>query len=62
MRWLPVAFLSFLTGTLSAAQLTYGKYFGTQPPARSTIQVARLPRDVHIEIEAIAIDTRSTRL
>jgi 2-iminobutanoate/2-iminopropanoate deaminase len=41
---------------------TYGKYFAAQPPARSTIQVARLPRDVGIEIEAIAIDTRATRL
>lgn len=36
----------------------YGKYFGNTPPARSTIEVARLPRDVHIEIECIAIDSR----
>lgn len=38
---------------------TYGKYFGSIPPARSTIEVARLPRDVHIEIEAIAADSRA---
>jgi 2-iminobutanoate/2-iminopropanoate deaminase len=36
---------------------TYGKFFGDQPPARSTVEVARLPRDVQIEIEAIAIDS-----
>lgn len=32
----------------------YAGYFGAQPPARSTIEVARLPRDCRIEIEAIA--------
>ena len=32
----------------------YGKKFRDNPPARSTVQVARLPRDVKIEIEAIA--------
>lgn len=35
---------------------TYGRLFGLNPPARTTVEVARLPRDVHIEIEAIAID------
>jgi 2-iminobutanoate/2-iminopropanoate deaminase len=35
---------------------TYGKLFGANPPARTTIEVARLPRDVQIEIEAIALD------
>jgi 2-iminobutanoate/2-iminopropanoate deaminase len=34
----------------------YAKHFGNQPPARTTIQVARLPRDARIEIDAIAID------
>jgi 2-iminobutanoate/2-iminopropanoate deaminase len=34
----------------------YAKYFGTNSPARSTVEVARLPRDVHIEIDAIAMD------
>jgi 2-iminobutanoate/2-iminopropanoate deaminase len=32
----------------------YGKYFGTGAPARSTVEVARLPKDVKVEIEAIA--------
>jgi 2-iminobutanoate/2-iminopropanoate deaminase len=35
---------------------TYAKFFGDRPPARSTIEVARLPRDVQVEIEAIAFD------
>src|SRR4030042_3825908 len=30
----------------------YSTYFPTSPPARSTVEVARLPRDVEIEIEA----------
>jgi 2-iminobutanoate/2-iminopropanoate deaminase len=33
----------------------YGSYFGDAPPARSTVEVSRLPRDVRIEIEAVAI-------
>ena len=33
----------------------YAEYFGSEPPARATVQVARLPRDVRIEIEAIAL-------
>lgn len=33
----------------------YAEFFPTNPPARSTIQVARLPRDGHVEIEAIAL-------
>jgi 2-iminobutanoate/2-iminopropanoate deaminase len=33
----------------------YGRFFSTNPPARSTVQAARLPRDVSIEIDAIAI-------
>ena len=32
----------------------YGRYFADQPPARSTVQAARLPRDVSVEIDAIA--------
>ncbi|MFC4455823.1 RidA family protein [Deinococcus sonorensis] len=32
----------------------YGEYFSEPYPARSTVQVARLPRDVRVEIEAIA--------
>ena len=33
----------------------YGEYFASEPPARATVQVARLPRDVRVEIEAIAL-------
>lgn len=33
---------------------TYGMFFKTQPPARSTVQVARLPRDVRVEIDVVA--------
>ena len=35
----------------------YGKpeYFGAAPPARSTVEVARLPRDVRVEIEVVAL-------
>ncbi|MEM1058502.1 MAG: RidA family protein [Verrucomicrobiota bacterium] len=33
----------------------YEKYFGTVLPARSTVQVARLPKDALVEIDAIAI-------
>jgi len=33
----------------------YSIYFPFTPPARSTVEVARLPRDVEIEIEAIAL-------
>ncbi len=31
----------------------YGKYFNGVPPARSTVEVSRLPKDVLVEIEAI---------
>ena len=33
----------------------YGRYFSSGPPARSTVQAARLPRDARIEIDAIAV-------
>jgi len=33
----------------------YGGYFTQNPPARSTVEAARLPRDVRVEIDAIAI-------
>lgn len=38
----------------AAVNEVYGTYFDTDPPARATVQVARLPKDVRIEIEAIA--------
>ncbi len=33
----------------------FNEYFPTNPPARSAVQVSRLPRDVRVEIEAIAV-------
>lgn len=39
----------------SAMNEVYGEFFSDDPPARSTVEVARLPRDVLIEIEAIAL-------
>lgn len=33
----------------------YAQYFAVNPPARSTVQAARLPRDVSVEIDAIAL-------
>jgi len=38
----------------AAMNEVYGKYFTAAPPARSTIQVARLPKDALVEIEVIA--------
>jgi len=38
----------------AAVNEVYGRYFPVDPPARATVQVARLPRDVKVEIEAIA--------
>ena len=35
----------------------YGEFFPSCPPARSTVEVARLPKDVLIEIDCIAIAT-----
>ncbi|MFA6386098.1 MAG: Rid family detoxifying hydrolase [Candidatus Paceibacterota bacterium] len=39
----------------AAMNEVYGTYFPHNPPARSTIEVARLPRDVLVEIEAVAV-------
>ena len=33
----------------------YGSYFREEPPARSTVQAARLPRDARVEIDVIAL-------
>lgn len=40
-------------GEFSLVNEIYAKYFKINPPARSCIEVARLPKDVNIEIEAI---------
>ena len=39
----------------AAMNEVYGRFFGEQPPARATVQAARLPRDAKVEIEAIAV-------
>ena len=36
----------------------YAEYFTKAPPARSTIEVARLPKDALVEVEAIALRTK----
>jgi 2-iminobutanoate/2-iminopropanoate deaminase len=33
----------------------YGSFFGEHPPARSTVEAARLPRDARVEIDVIAL-------
>jgi len=39
----------------AAMNEVYAHYFQSQPPARSTVQVSRLPRDVRVEIDVIAL-------
>lgn len=39
----------------AAMNEVYAKYFSAPYPARSTVQVARLPRDVRVEIDVIAV-------
>jgi 2-iminobutanoate/2-iminopropanoate deaminase len=39
----------------SEMNAVYGEFFRTNPPARSTVEVSRLPRDVSIEIDCIAV-------
>ena len=34
---------------------TYGKFFRTDPPARETVEVSRLPKNVNVEISCIAV-------
>lgn len=43
-------------GDFAAMNDVYGKYFPSQPPARSTVEVARLPKDVLVEIDVIALE------
>ena len=42
-------------GEFAAMNECYARFVGDPPPARSTVQAARLPRDVKVEIDAIAI-------
>jgi len=39
----------------AAMNAVYSRYFVTHAPARSTVEVARLPRDVRVEIDVIAL-------
>lgn len=39
----------------AAMNEVYGKFFSVAPPARSTVEVARLPKDVLVEIDVIAL-------
>lgn len=42
-------------GDFNAMNEVYGRYFKLSPPARSTVEVARLPKDVLVEIDVIAL-------
>jgi 2-iminobutanoate/2-iminopropanoate deaminase len=42
-------------GDFVAMNEVYGRFFKASPPARSTVEVARLPRDVQVEIDVIAL-------
>jgi 2-iminobutanoate/2-iminopropanoate deaminase len=39
----------------AAMNEVYSHYFGENPPARATVEASRLPRDVRVEIECIAV-------
>lgn len=39
----------------AAMNAVYAEFFPTEPPARSCVQVARLPKDALVEIEAVAV-------
>jgi len=42
-------------GEFAAMNEVYAKYFSSAPPARSTVEVSRLPKDVLVEIDVIAL-------
>ncbi len=39
----------------AAMNKVYGEFFPAEPPARSTVQVGRLPKDAEVEIEVVAV-------
>lgn len=43
-------------GQFSTINEAYGMYFKSDPPARETVEVARLPKDVNVEISCIAVE------
>jgi 2-iminobutanoate/2-iminopropanoate deaminase len=46
-------------GDFVAMNEIYGRHFSAAPPARSTVEVARLPKDVLVEIDVIALAEKS---
>jgi 2-iminobutanoate/2-iminopropanoate deaminase len=54
---LVVKTLVFLTDMqdFPAMNGVYSRFFPTEPPARSTVQVAALPKGAHVEIEVVAL-------
>ncbi len=42
-------------GEFAAMNEVYGRFFTSEPPARSTVAVARLPRDARVEIDVVAL-------
>ena len=42
-------------GNFGAINEVYGQYFQSNPPARETVEVSRLPKDVQVEISCIAV-------
>jgi 2-iminobutanoate/2-iminopropanoate deaminase len=42
-------------GDFAAMNEVYGRYFTSNPPARSTVEVSRLPKDVLVEIDVVAL-------
>jgi len=43
-------------GDFAAMNEVYARYFPSDPPARSTVEARRLPRDVRVEIDLIVLD------
>ena len=42
-------------GEFARMNAVYARFFPSQPPARSTVEVARLPRDVKVEMDLVAL-------
>jgi 2-iminobutanoate/2-iminopropanoate deaminase len=42
-------------GEFAAMNAVYSKYFPSDPPARATVEIARLPKDVRVEIDIVAL-------
>lgn len=42
-------------GDYAAVNEVYGRYFNSAPPARSTVEVSRLPKDALVEIDVVAL-------